>query len=377
MAEVGNRRVLTLTCATSLLLFAFGWTASADSISLSGSFSGGIESMPSQLVGLDRFVFGVTLRDTGWHTSLRAAVSSGDFSYLGLSDNRQVGPISLASVLVFDPSQATFTYASHLTRFQVEGIGFANYAYYPADNSQAYDQVTLNGFTEGVRWRAVSRFGLCELDFRTASLRADWLWDPCGLAFGASLSFSCDGGFDRFRLAVTYPEVPHLSLGPMATDFILDVDFQTGAKTVSPSLRARLARASVCAAPLYALDVGAAPLSIEGLTLYGVKLEATAGDAVDFYAATSFVSTRNAELTGSADYFEVYRLRVSPSSCCGPGGLLEVAFFFDGASPWAFDLGMVSASADFPVSARGRLRFGIEYPASGDWVLRSGWEWRF
>ncbi|MFC2077397.1 hypothetical protein ACFLTM_01130 [Candidatus Bipolaricaulota bacterium] len=350
---------------------------SAAEVTLGGSFGGQIESTPSQLFELDRFLFGLTLRGDGWHTSMRATVTGGDFSYLGFSDHRQVGPISLASTLVFDPSQGTFTYVSNLTRFQLEGVGFANYAYYPTQQNQAYDQITLDGFTEGIRWRAVGRFGLCEFDFRTATLRADWVWNPCGIAFGTLLSLSCDHGFDRFRVTLTYPEIPYLSLGPMDTDFILDIDFQTEGKTVFPSLRTRLARASVCFTPLYALDLTAAPLGIDGITLYGVRIEASVENAVEFYAATSFVSARNAALTGNVDYFEVYRLRVRRPSCCGADSLLEVAFYFDETSPWAFDLGMVAASVDFPLSAKGRLNFEVEYPATADWALRLGWQWRF
>lgn len=373
-----NRGGNTLLCVALAAFCVIGWGAvGAAEISLGGSFGGQVASTPSEPFELDRLLFVLTLRGEGWHTSMRATVNEGNFSYLGFSDHRQVGPISLASTLVFNPSQGAFTYVSNLTRFQMEGVGFANYAYYPAQQDQAYDQITLDGFTEGIRWRAVGRFGLCEFDFRTAVIRADWTWIPCGLALGTTLSFSCDDGFDRFRLSLTYPDVPHLSFGAMATDFILGIDFQTDGKTVFPRLRTRLARASVCLTPLYALDLGAAPLTLDGITLYGVRLEALLENAVEFYAATSFTPTRNTELTGNANYFELYRLRVWRPSCCGADSLLEVAFYFDETSPWAFDLGMVAASVDFPLGAKGRLNFEVEYPATVDWTLRLGWQWRF
>jgi len=361
--------------AALVALFVIGWHAGGTAaVAVSGTFGGQIESTPSQLIELNQLLFGLALHGEGWYTSVRAMVVGGDLALLGFSDDRRLGPISLSSSLMFDPSQSAFSYFSNLARLQLQGLGLSNYVYYPAQKTQGYDQIVLDGFAEEIRWRAAARLGLCDLDFQSATLNADWTWIPCGLALEASLSFSCQVGFDRFRVAMTYPEVPRLSLGPMATDFVLEIDLQTGVKSVSPGLRARLARASACVTPLYALDVGAAPLTLDSITLYGVKLQAALEDIAEFYAATSYVSAKNAELTGNADYFELYRLRLSPSSCCGGDSLLEVAFYFDDTSPGLFDLGMVAASVEFSISSKGRLRFGMEYPVSGDWTLRLGWD---
>jgi len=364
--------------AVIALFCLVGWHSDVEAETrLSGIFAGQIGSTLDQIIELNRLVFRLTLRGDTWHTSARVAITEGDFSSLSFSDHRQVGPTLLQTNIAFDPKQDTLSYFSSLVRFQLAGIWFANYAYYPTQKDQAYDQITFNGVVQAVLWRTVVRLGLCEFDFRTATLQADWTWAACRLDLRAVLSFSCEAGFDRFALSLTYPDLPILSFGSMTTDIILDFDFELEEKSLSPKLRTRLGESAFCVTPLYAFDLGAGPLTIDGVTMYGVKLEAAVGDAVEFYAATSFEATKNTELTGNADYFEVYRVGVRRPSCCDTESLVVVAFYFDESSPWLFDMGMVSASADLPVSKTGHVSFEMEYPVSGEWMLKSGWEWRF
>lgn len=363
---------------TLAALCVFGWhVCGVSEVSLSGSFGGRIESTASQLLELDRLSFGLTLRGEDWHTSMRAIVSDGDLTDLGFSDHRQLGPLSLASTLAFDPSQCAFTYLSNLVRFRLFDVGFANYAYLSAESDRAYDQITIDGAVGGARWRSVVRASLCPLELRTLTFQLDWPWNECRLDLSALASFACDTGFERFRLSATRREVPCLSFGSMVTDFVVTIEYKLEEKSIVPQLRTRAARTLFCLSPMLALDLGASAFTIDGLEVYGVKLECSVGEAVDFYAATSLAEAKNVELIGHADYFEVYRLTVRRPSCCGPDTRIETAFYFTETSTWLFNLGMVEASVQFPLGGKILWMLATEYAVGADWVMRIGWEWMF
>lgn len=365
---------------TALLLactIAWGAGGRAD-VELTGTFGGEIEIAEGQLPTVSRLDISFSVRGDDWHTSLRATSTNGDwFSYLGFSDHRQMGELSLQSLLVFDPSLAAFTYFSSRARFRLLDVGFANYAYVPAQSSQAYDQVTLDGVAGSVRWRAVTRFALCPVKFQRLSFQADWPWTDCALDISAFLSFTCDTGFERFRLTVARREVPFLSFGSLITDFQVVVNYELEEKTLTPQLRTRIAQSSFCLTPMLALNVGAPPLSIDSLEVYGIKLECSLGNAVEFYGATSMTKAKNVELIGNADYFEVYRLNIRRPSCCGEDIQIEVAFYFEETSTWLFDWEMAAGSIGFPLGEKIRWTLGMEFPSSALWTIRIGWDWRF
>lgn len=373
----GCRWLALLSAGLAACFATGGLDARSADLDVSGTFAGLIEITPAPSFDAERFLFGLSVRGDGWLTSLRATMFDGDFSYLGFSDYRQLGPVSLRSILAFDPSAGEFSYFSNLSRIRVEGIGFANYIYYPRLQDQAYDQITVDGASGAFRWRAAVRASLCDLAFDSANLRADWECLPCRLLFGTSLSFERDTGFESARVTMSYRELPYLTFGSLTTDFVMTIDWGLDEKTVSPELRTRSVRTAVCLTPLFEFELGAEPLSLDGVSAYGIRLEASLEDAIEFYAGTSFAEARNAELTGFADYFEVFGLRVRRPACCGADHLIEVAFYFSVDSPWAFDIGMLTAGVEIPLAARGRWVLEMDYPADADWAIRIGWEWDF
>ena len=380
MRKRNSRKWLLFLGAMFSVICVIGWhVAIAGAIDVSGRFGGEIVISDEQPpLNLSRLNFEIVLRGQDWHTSLRTSATDGEsFSYLGLADTRDFGPFSLRSLLVFDPSESAFSYFSNLTRFELLGIGVANYVFIPVQQDRAYDRITINGVVEDVRWRSVIRMDLPSLAFRSMSFRADWTWVERGLYLGALLSLSDDDGFERFRLTATYREIPQLTFGALTSDFLVTIDFKTEEKSVVPQIRTRTSRASFCLTPLLALKLGADSLSVESLYIYGLKLEYSLEDAVQFYSATSFASTKNRELTGYAEYFEVYRLRITRPACCGTDARIEAALYFQESSTSLFDLGMTRASIDFPISSKIRWSLEAKFPTSGDWVVRTGWEGQF
>ncbi|MBE0635873.1 hypothetical protein IH601_07750 [Candidatus Bipolaricaulota bacterium] len=182
---------------------------------------------------------------------------------------------------------------------------------------------------------------------------------------------------EKFHLEATVSAIPFLSFGNLTTDFVLSIDFELEEKSVSPQLRTRTTRSSFCLTPMLTLNLGSGPLSIESLEIYGIKLESSLGEGVEFYGATSFTSAKNSELTGDSYYFEVYRFRMLRPACCDATGSIEIAVYFAEQSTWLFNLGMIAASFDFPLGPKFRWSLEVESSADPDWVIRAGWEGRF
>ena len=380
MRRRDSRRGLLLLGAVFSVVCVIGWHAAiGGAIDLSGRFSGKIDisdGMPP--LDLSRLDLELTLRGQDAYTSLRASATNNSlFSYLGLADSRQFGPLALQTYLVFDPSKSSFTYFRNSVRFQLLDVGFNNSVYLPANANQSYDQLTLNGIAGDVRWRSVVRFGFCDMEFESLAFQADWRWDRCGLDLRSSISFSNDSGMERFQLKATYPGISFLTFGNLTTDFVLSLDFELEEKLVSPQLRTRTTQSSFCLTPMLALDLGSEPLSVDGLEIYGVKFDGSLGGDVKFYGATSFSTAKNSELTGDADYFEMYRLRVQRPACCNADASIDIAVYFDKDSTWLFNLGMMTASIDFPLGPKLRCSLEVESSADANWIIRAGWDGRF
>ncbi len=143
MRRRNSRRWLLFVGAMFSVICVIGWhAANGGAIDVSGRFGAKID-IADELPPLDlaRLDLEITLRGQDWYTSLRAsATNSSFFSYLGLADFRQFGPLALQTFLVFDPSESSFTYFRNSVRFHLLDIGFDNSMYLPADQAQAYDQ---------------------------------------------------------------------------------------------------------------------------------------------------------------------------------------------------------------------------------------------
>jgi len=98
---------------------------------------------------------------------------------------------------------------------------------------------------------------------------------------------------------------------------------------------------------------------------------------VELYGATSFTTAKNSEITGDADYFEMYRIQVRRPGCCNEDASIDIAVYFDKDSTWLFNLGMMTASIDFPLGPKLRCSLEVESSANADWVIRVGWDGRF
>ncbi len=344
-------------------------------LDLTSRFSGRTEISKTKLFAIPVLQFDFSLREQEWHTSMRATFSEGEFSSLSFMDNRYFELFSVQSVLAFDPDTASFSYLRNLLRFSFQDIGFANQFYLPVDRERAYDQISLDGTLADVRWRAVMKLGLCPVEFLSSIFQANWAWDDCGLYLSGLLAFSQADGFERFRVTAIYSEVPYLTWDTLTTDFVFTLEYTVDEKSIMPQLRTRSGQSSFCLTPVLAFETGEIPLSIDGLSIYGVKFEYSQSN-VELYSATSFADARNSTLTGKTDYFEICRIRVKTPSCCGRDNRFELAVYFDRDSDLLFNWGAATASIEFETGEGLGWKLTTEFTSDREWMFRVGWDWR-
>jgi hypothetical protein len=363
--------LVLLVLGVVILAPAFGVMA----LDLTSRFSGRTEISKDELLSIPFLQFDFALREKEWHTSMRATFSEGRFSSLSFMDNRYFELFSVQSLLAFDPDTASFNYLRNLLRFSIQDIGFANQFYLSGDKERAYDQISLDGRLADVQWRAVARLGLCPVEFLSSIFQANWMWDDCGLYLSGLVAFSQADGFERFRLTAVYSEVPYLTWDTLTTDFVFTLEYTVDEKSIVPQLRTHSGQSSFCLTPVLAFETGESALSINGLSIYGIKFEYLQSN-VELYAATSFADARNGELTGKVDYFEICRIRVKTPSCCAKDNRFELAAYFDRDSDLLFNWGAAMASIEFETGEGLGWKLATEFTSDSEWMLRVGWDWR-
>jgi hypothetical protein len=103
---------------------------------------------------------------------------------------------------------------------------------------------------------------------------------------------------------------------------------------------------------------GQAPLVINGLVIYGLKLSCTFG-AVTFTDYTSLDPAKNAKITGSAAYWEKMCIGTSADSCCGGKFTFNVCLWFSTTSSQLFDLGKTSISLSYGIGSNFTVTSGL------------------
>jgi hypothetical protein len=376
--EVRTRLLACLLglCTTALVSWAVcPQTPGEADLRFRGSFSAAILVQEESGIHLEQLTWLGSLVGNAWQTSLRASVVNDVFSYLAFSDVRRWGPLDLQTLTVFNPSTNTFQYFSSIIRFTAWGVSVENNAFLTASPTQSHNQIAATGSLEGIVWRGDVYMGLCPFEFRSGSFQTVSTWPSCGLELRTTIAFSSATGFDHFVLTATYPAVPFLSFGLLETDLTLTLEFNLQGKHVTPELRARTLGATACITPLLELGTTSDPLSVHGLTVYGLRMECSLENSVSVYAATSLADPKNYELTGYSEFYETFRFQMPLEGCCDRKGSAEVGLFFDRDSSSLMDWGMLKASIEMPVDRRVKFSVGVEHrPAESRNTLRLGGE---
>jgi len=273
--------------------------------------------------------------------------------------------IKVSSTLACDPEAGKlFDYWRMTTSFSLFDISFNHTFYLTKPQADSYQAITAWGNVGDVRYSNTVTFDMvdgCGFCFNREDLSLSWMW--CDLQVRSTLSIT-DGGFQSITLSASDYPIP----GFVAPNFGLYLDlalsFTPTSKMLTPTFKLKTAWID-CIQLLTELDTSGDPdTSINGFSIYGIKLKQALGDGITIQMATSFDSAKNSSVTGQSDYFELFLLSGTTTSCCGVPGTWSVATYFACSSAELFDWGMTLL----------KLNMGLtnEFSASTEIAIRSG-----
>jgi len=345
----------------SVGLASGNWSMDTTWSAQSGSFS----AWRTQLTEVYR-VGGLTTKAVAQlRTGLVGGVERVVFDALRFEGDIRIGTLSLASTLAFDPkapSTGLFDYWSASARFAVAGVGFRHTFYLTQPASASYQVCVAEAYLGGVRLVNTLRLELdaaCSFRFARDEAALSWAW--CDLDMTAGFSVTC-AGFEEATF----------SLSGLALSWAMPgAALKTALRLAGDEKQLSLTLvwkpvASGCVLLFGGLETGGGvktPLSIDWLSIHGIRLECGIGD-VKLVSATSLDPSKNSRITGQTDYWEVIRMSGPLEGCCGVPGTWRVATYFYGDSTVLFGWGMATGGFE--------ARLGEHVTARIELVFRSG-----
>jgi len=286
------------------------------------------------------------------------------FDSLRFDGDLDVGPLSLASTLAFDPDAPSaaelFDHWRVTSGFKLQGLSARHTFYLAQPITSSYQTLTVQASLGSLSVSNTVRIDMDEgCGFAFSRNDATVGWRTCDLNLSASLGVSCDG-FEQARFAMT-----GLPVSAWIPGLMLDASltFTEEAKTLAMSVSWRPVT-SGCMRLYSELETsGTHDLTLDGFTIYGLRMECRVGD-VTVVSATSLDRNKNATMTGQTDYWEVLRLSGTLMGCCEAPGSWGIATYFANDSGQLFDWGMTTAR--FDLAADEHLNANV------DLAMRSG-----
>lgn len=280
--------------------------------------------------------------------------------------------IHVDSALTFDPSVPTFDSWNMITQFDLFGVHVSHtFRLGGATQTESSSALSASWSGQGVSCWFALRFAGCETAFAGATLSASWLLPDCSMNLWTSLNMGTTG-FQNMMFSLRDIQLPLLFFSPSLLSLNVDVTFTTESKTVSPSLQLRSIWAG-CLQPLFRLD--GAGGNIEGVALYGLRLQWVFPGGVSIWADTSLDEWDNASVTGYSDYFERFVVSVPIDSCCGVGGQWQAGIYFQRESVELFDWGMTVINIELPLADQLILKSEIIWRSVQPPAVDPAWEW--
>lgn len=256
--------------------------------------------------------------------------------------------ITLSSTLAFKPQAASpFDYLAASARFSLGNIAFNPGFHLTLPLASSFGTLRAQGAIADVSIAHALRFnfdgnGLFTFARSETTVSGQW----CDLRLGASLLFT-KAGFEHFRLSFTGLSLSDYLPGYLA-GLTLDVriTYTVENKEVKASLNWQPPWHG-CIRLYGGLELGGpGDLALQGVGIYGVRIECTWG-SVRLVSATSFLPMTNSLLTGQSDYWEVLRVSGTFPGCCAkvPGAWSFATYFYNSGTQ-LFGWGMTTATLD-------------------------------
>jgi len=304
--------------------------------------------------------------------------------------------LSLTSTLAFDPTppQANpaiadfFEYWRATARHSLVGVNFVE-TFYLGEPGSSYFTLSAAGDMEWLRWSGTTTIGFvdetCQLGFERQVLSG--AWSLCGMDFTANMELSTSG-FGGFNIKLNDYTVPYFSWGDSGVFLDIDLAFKVDSLTLTPSLELRTSWIECFRIYGEVLtDTSITALTIDGFSIYGIRLRHTFENGVRLVTATAFdgaaglTPNHNSQMTGQADYFEMVSISGTTMSCCARPGTWRIATYFQKDHTSAFSWGMTEMEADFVVGNDFSISVGVVYRTGGfgepNLELSAGWKLRW
>ncbi len=251
--------------------------------------------------------------------------------------------INIESTLVFDPNASApngvFDYWRTTTRFTLPGISFVHTLYITEPQTVSYQALTVRGKIGEVSVVNVTRFDMNVghgLWFTSNLLQLGWRWYR--MPVGAGLNFNTRG-VQSFTIWASGCAIPGLVTDKMRLYLDLSVAFAVDKKTITPTLKLKTPWFG-CVKLLSELTAGrGGPLSIDGMSIYGIEFMYRFPDGTIIKEAASLDSDKNSTITGQSDYWELVLISGESQSCCWDGNW-SLATYFQATGTTLFDWGM-------------------------------------
>ena len=285
-----------------------------------------------------------------------------------------LGAFSIGSDLVFSPATAAFTSWDSTVGVSIAGVAFdgeflltdvgAGWTFGASGGAGACDfgaTVYFNMDTKG----NLQTDGYC---FCFSSIELTTSFPFCCVELvDVTIGFS-NTGFDGVTFAVTgiaVPALPWLS-------FDVALTFDDGALGKEMTLTPVFDLGDFVCITLYYDFVGDGATScqtpsgatITGLYFYGIGLDCEFG-GVSFSSVSSFDPDENEDLTGYAEYWEVFTISSAADACCGGAFDFSVSNYFACTSDMLFDWAMTSIEVGIGMGSNFDITLGLDIDTTG------------
>jgi len=372
-------QALLIAVAFFLFIHGTGLQQQAIASSLRGSIQSTLRVKDDLSFSMETLALATSLRTHGCLFSARAEMAESVWSAFKVGADTILGNIVMNSTVAFEIQTPSFKYLMANVIFDALGVSFRDTFYLTGVDATSYNRLTMRWSCNGITCRSDLRFGVCSPAFRSADIRCSWAWPKCDAIIEPSLSFTQADGFDHFALRARRIPVPWLSGDGVTTTVELRARFSVDAKEITPNLRVRSSQID-CGVTPYVDIIWQQPLEITGISLYGLRVAVELEDGIQATFATSFDETRNRQITGDGDFFELCKATGPIASCCGSSGRWEFKIFFekDQVPAQLFNWGKGSFLVRLPLGQNILTSVEMEVrPASPRWVVWFGTVVRF
>lgn len=349
-------------------------------------------SGPTFAVDSYKFIFGIQARFTYFEQGLRATWTQDGFtSFVGTTRTELEGTwpspwrLPITSTLDFDPTIPGLNSWTLNATVNLLGATWAYTFYLSGTEPQtpSYSTFQVQGTVGPFTFDSRTKFVTLTPTFGEQRLVVKGPWICQGCPTNWELEFvQTKAGFDHLSFLIKDIEIPCPGCGSIQTFFDFKVTFTVEEKRIEPALRITSGWVA-CMKPFVSLATPTGGFGLEGIDLYGIDIKCEALGGYTLRLVTSFNPLKDAEVTGYAQFFELWQLEGPIVPCCGNPGRFQLSAYFKRETGTIFGFGMGNLILYFPISREVLVNVGLKFGEADPfdlnktWILTTGWKGLF